>query len=150
MRSPIYTTLCFFSQASEPPLPPPTDSTETARLLAQLYAVATAAVNPGPALQRRLEAAGPPPRAPRVLALGKAALPMARAAVETLGTWGLEPAAGLVVTPSPGRSPHPRLPIVVGDHPEPGSGSLAAAEALALAATDSHEGAALGTALSEV
>src|SRR5262245_35936744 len=47
IRSPIYTTLCFFSQASEPPLRQPTTPAETARLLAELYQVATAAVDPG-------------------------------------------------------------------------------------------------------
>jgi glycerate-2-kinase len=66
-----------------------------------------------------------------VLALGKAALPMARAAVEALAAWGLEPAQGLVVAPAPAPPPHPRLPVAVGDHPEPGAGSLAAADALA-------------------
>ena len=44
--------------------------------------------------------------------------------------WGLEPAGGLVVAPAAGSAPHPRLPVVAGDHPEPGPGSLAAAEAL--------------------
>src|SRR6188508_2059500 len=88
MRSPIYTTLCFFSQASESPLPQPANPADTARLLTELYRVATAAVDPGPALRRRLKTAGRPSRPPRVLALGKAALPMARAAVETLTAWG--------------------------------------------------------------
>jgi glycerate 2-kinase len=69
-----------------------------------------------------------------VLALGKAALPMARAAVETLAAWQLEPSGGVVVAPAEGASPHPRLRVVVGDHPEPGPGSLAAAEAVAAAA----------------
>ena len=59
---------------------------------------------------------------------------MARAAVETLVGWGLAPAGGLVVAPSAAAPPHPRLSVVVGDHPEPGAGSLAAAEALAGAA----------------
>jgi len=131
MRPPIYTTLCFFSQASEPPLPHPATPPDTARLLTELYAVATAAVDPGPALRRRLEAAGPPPRPPHILALGKAALPMARAALEALAGWGVEPAGGLVVAPSPAPPPHPRLPLIVGDHPEPDAGSLAAADALA-------------------
>ena len=55
-----------------------------AALLADLYASATAAVDPGPALSRRL-AALPSGGAPRwIIALGKAALPMAQAAVETL------------------------------------------------------------------
>jgi glycerate 2-kinase len=59
---------------------------------------------------------------------------MARAAVEVLTAWGLAPAGGLVVAPSSAPGLHPRLPLVVGDHPEPGAGSLAAAEALATAA----------------
>ncbi|HET7239909.1 MAG TPA: DUF4147 domain-containing protein, partial [Gemmatimonadales bacterium] len=94
----------------QPPTPP-----ETTRLLADLYRVATAAVDPGPALRRRLEAGGHPARPPRVLALGKAALPMARAAVEALAAWDLEPSSGVVVAPADGPSPHPRLRIVVGD-----------------------------------
>jgi glycerate 2-kinase len=59
---------------------------------------------------------------------------MARAAVETLARWDLEPSGGVVVAPSPAPVPHPRLRLVVGDHPEPGAGSLAAAEAVAEAA----------------
>ncbi|HKU60460.1 MAG TPA: DUF4147 domain-containing protein, partial [Gemmatimonadales bacterium] len=94
-------------------LPQPTTPPETARLLAELYQVATAAVNPGPALRRRLEAAGRPARPPRVLALGKAAFPMARAAVETLAGWQLEPSGGVVVAPAGGPPPHPRLRVVV-------------------------------------
>jgi glycerate-2-kinase len=65
-----------------------------------------------------------------LLALGKAATPMARAAVETLARWGLEPAGGLVVSPALHAAPHPRIRVVAGDHPEPGPGSLAAATAL--------------------
>ena len=140
IRSPIYTTLCFFSQASESPLTQPAPPLETGRLLAELYRVATAAVDPGPALRRRLEAAGRPARPPRVLALGKAALPMARAAVETLAAWGLEPSGGVVVAPATGAPPHPRLPVAVGDHPEPGAGSLAAAVAVATATEGLGEG----------
>ena len=64
------------------------------------------------------------------MALGKAALPMAEAAVHSLQRRGLEPAGGVIVAPAPGRSPHPRVTYIQGDHPEPGSGSLAAAEAL--------------------
>jgi glycerate 2-kinase len=65
-----------------------------------------------------------------VLALGKAALPMAEAAVHALKRRGLQPVGGLVVAPALGQSPHPRLTYFKGDHPEPGSGSLAAAEAV--------------------
>ena len=59
---------------------------------------------------------------------------MALAAVDTLRGWGLEPAGGLVVAPAAAPSPHPRLSVIAGDHPEPGPGSLAAAEALGDAA----------------
>lgn len=65
-----------------------------------------------------------------VLALGKAALPMAEAAVHSLQRRGVQPAGGLIVAPGPGRSPHAGWTYLQGDHPEPGSGSLAAAEAL--------------------
>jgi glycerate 2-kinase len=118
-------------------LPTPTGSAPPAaahhRLLADLYAVATAAVDPGPALTRRLREVplGPPVR---LLALGKAALPMARAAVAVLAERGSGPASGLVVAPAAAPSPHPSLVLVAGDHPEPGPGSRAAAEALAAAA----------------
>ena len=67
-----------------------------------------------------------------ILALGKAAAPMARSAVDVLSRWGQEPAGGLIVSPAEEPPPaHPLIPLVVGDHPEPGPGSLAAAEALA-------------------
>jgi glycerate-2-kinase len=92
--------------------------------------VATAAAAPGPALARRLERLKPR-AAPWIIALGKAALPMARAAVQTLAERGLEPAGGLIVPPAPAASPHRALVLVPGDHPEPGPGSLAAAGALA-------------------
>jgi hydroxypyruvate reductase len=55
---------------------------------------------------------------------------MARAAVETLASWGQEPAGGVIVAPASETAPHPHLGVVCGDHPEPGAGSLAAAEAL--------------------
>ncbi len=75
-----------------------------------------------------------------MLALGKAALPMARTAVEVLAAWHLEPSGGIVVAPAGGPPPHSRLPIAVGDHPEPGAGSLAAAEAVASATQGLSEG----------
>jgi glycerate 2-kinase len=101
------------------------------QLLVDLYAAATSAVAPGPALARRLEHLQVEPERPIwILALGKAALPMAETAVHLLQERGLEPAGGLVVGPAAGRSPHPRLVHVQGDHPEPGPGSLEAARAL--------------------
>jgi glycerate-2-kinase len=65
-----------------------------------------------------------------LLALGKAAFPMAEAAVESLRGRGGEPAGGIVVSPSEGKSPHPRLSAFAGDHPEPAGRSFAAAAAL--------------------
>jgi glycerate-2-kinase len=100
-------------------------------LLAELYAVATAAVAPGPAVAQRL--AGLPatlPKAIWVVALGKAAMPMARAAVDHLRQHNKEPLGGVIVAPAAGPAPSPSLQVLVGDHPEPGPGSFAAAEAL--------------------
>jgi hydroxypyruvate reductase len=59
---------------------------------------------------------------------------MARAAVALLAERGAAPAGGLVVAPEPGSPPHPSLALVAGDHPEPGAGSRAAADALGTAA----------------
>jgi hydroxypyruvate reductase len=105
-------------------------------------------VNPGPALAARLVAlpAGGP--APWILALGKAALPMAKAAVAALGERGVEPAGGLIVPPAAASSPHPRLRIVPGDHPEPGARSLAAAEALGEVAARASAGGEVWVLLS--
>ena len=105
-------------------------------LLTELYTVATAAVDPAPALATRLRALQRAPGRRRwVLALGKAAIPMARAAVDALAAWGEAPAGGVVVAPELHPAPHPALPVVAGDHPEPGPGSLAAADALGRAAS---------------
>jgi glycerate 2-kinase len=104
-------------------------SSPTRHLLGELYRIATEAVNPGPALEARLrllELARPP----WILALGKAAAPMAAAATAVLGEQGLEPAGGLIVSPRADPPPHPAFAVVAGDHPEPGAGSLAAADAL--------------------
>ena len=109
----------------------------TARdLLSQFYAAATAAAAPGPALTTRLERleVGPERRL-WILALGKAALPMATTAVQHLGTRAHNLVGGLVVAPEGNQSPHPSLTLVRGDHPEPGTGSLAAAEALGAVAS---------------
>jgi hydroxypyruvate reductase len=55
---------------------------------------------------------------------------MATTAVEVLHSRGRHPEGGLIVAPNQGQSPHPQLDLVKGDHPEPGLGSLAAAEAV--------------------
>jgi glycerate 2-kinase len=104
-------------------------------LLEDLYAVAVGAAAPGPAVARAL-ADLDDTGAQRVwlFALGKAAQPMAEAAVTWLAGQRREPAGGIVVPPAGAAAPHPMVPVVVGDHPEPGPGSLAAAEALGRAA----------------
>jgi glycerate 2-kinase len=100
-------------------------------VLVDLYAAATSAVAPGPALAVRLaELDLKSDRRIWILALGKAALPMAEAAIQTLQRRGIQPAGGLIVAPASGRSPHSRLTLVQGDHPEPGPGSIAAAQAV--------------------
>jgi len=100
-------------------------------LLVDLYRAATNAAAPGPALAARLQKVElDPARRVWVLALGKAALPMATTAVEVLRSRGRDPLGGLIVAPSEGQSPHPLLDLVAGDHPEPGPNSLAAAEAM--------------------
>jgi glycerate-2-kinase len=119
-------------------LPRPSDPPQTslAALLAHLYTVATEAVDPGPALARHLAALEPRRgRGPWIIALGKAAFPMARAALDVLAQRGVEPAGGLIVAPASAPAPHPALTVVQGDHPEPGPGSLAAAAALAATAS---------------
>jgi hydroxypyruvate reductase len=99
-------------------------------LLEELYAAGVAAAAPGPALTRALS--GVVPVGPvRLLALGKAALPMAEAAIAVLAGRGREPAGGLIVSPTDAASPHRALRVVAGDHPEPGERSRAAARALA-------------------
>jgi hydroxypyruvate reductase len=111
--------------------------------------VATAAVDPGPALARRLAQLTPERgREPWIIALGKAALPMARAAVDFLRQRDLVPAGGLVVAPAQAAAPHPALRVVAGDHPEPGPGSLAAAEALAEVAPRAASGGEVWVLLS--
>jgi glycerate 2-kinase len=105
------------------------------KLLADLYATATAAAAPGPALSTRLDRLDLNSAARVwILALGKASVPMAQAAIDCLRSRGLVPAGGLVVAPAESPSPHPRLHSVPGDHPEPGPRSFAAADSLATVA----------------
>lgn len=104
-------------------------------LLLSLFDAAVAGADPRPAVLDALRREPPDgTRLVHVIALGKAAHAMARAAVEALGAQGIEPASGLVVAPFDGGTPHPRLAVVVGDHPVPGEASASAAEALGEAA----------------
>ena len=89
------------------------------------------AVAPGPALQAALARLPAPPRPTlHIIALGKAAHPMAAAAVEALRGWKREPSSGIIIAPEVAASPHPSLRVVTGDHPIPGANSKAAALAL--------------------
>ena len=103
--------------------------------LADLYWSAVNAAAPGPALSAALARHIPDPaRRVHIIALGKAAHPMAVAAVAALHERGLAPAGGLLVSPSEDRTPDPALKVAVGDHPEPGPASTAAALELEKAA----------------
>jgi hydroxypyruvate reductase len=99
-----------------------------------MYRSAVDAVAPAAALTRALERERRDrsswSRRVWIFALGKAALPMAEAAVRALAADGAAPAGGLVVAPSAEPPPHPSVRVVAGDHPEPGAGSLSAADAL--------------------
>ncbi|HEY8106168.1 MAG TPA: DUF4147 domain-containing protein [Gemmatimonadales bacterium] len=115
--------------------PPPVAGAPRRALLEDLYAAAVGAAAPGPAVARALADIDlTDNRRISLLALGKAAHPMAEAAVTWLAQRGRQPAGGIVVPPAGAPPPHPALPVVVGDHPEPGAGSLAAADALGRAA----------------
>src|SRR5919199_3352964 len=98
-------------------------------LLTQLYWSAVKAVAPGAALKAALDRL--PPGAIRsrvwVIAIGKAAHPMAIAAVEVLERQQLEPTGGVIVAPRVLPSPHPAIELVAGDHPVPSARSVAAA-----------------------
>ena len=101
--------------------------------LESVWRAAVAAVEPGAAVARALADKAPPRDAVHLLALGKAAIPMAQAAVAWLAEHGRRPAGGLVVT---AEVPHPTealqpLAVVVGDHPVPRVASRDAAAAVA-------------------
>lgn len=105
-------------------------------LLADLYWAAVSAAAPGPALRTALAGhTASSSRPVHIIALGKAALPMAETAVAVLAERGQQPVGGLLVVPEPSEAPHRALPVMVGDHPQPGAGSQMAAERLGEAAT---------------
>jgi len=100
-------------------------------LLMRLYRSALDAADPARALQVALD--GDAVQATDrtwIIALGKAAHPLAASAVEWLQSRGHEPAGGIVVAPDAADPPHPGLVVTTGDHPLPGEASHQAAEAL--------------------
>ena len=108
-------------------------------ILTHLYRVGVEAAAPGPALTRALEREIPVAPAGRVwvVALGKAARPMAEAAVSHLAGLG-RPWGGVVIAPEPAEVDG--LDCLSGDHPFPGAGSLAAADALGRLSEQTGEG----------
>ena len=96
--------------------------------LVACFRAAVAAAMPGPGVRRALLEFGAPSRPPRILSIGKAAIPMARAARAVLEQAGLGTAGGLVIAPDPGSVEG--LDLVVGEHPLPGPGSARAAAAI--------------------
>lgn len=104
---------------------------ETRRQLEEWLSEGIAAVEPHQATLRALADAPVPATAPGILALGKAAEGMARAAIDWLANHGLEPVSGLIVSSHAAQHPHPRVRAVIGDHPAPGENSLLAAESIA-------------------
>ncbi len=109
----------------------PTELHRDRAALERWFAAAVDAVDPARATARALAGEPPPGDAPAVLALGKAAVGMARAAERWLTDHDLQPAGGLVVTHQWTGADPLQLPVVTGDHPVPGPASLAAAERLA-------------------
>ncbi|MGE3615602.1 MAG: DUF4147 domain-containing protein [Gemmatimonadales bacterium] len=95
-----------------------------------IYEAGLAGVDPRRVLTRALATTAPPGRV-RLLAMGKAAMPMAAAAVQHLDRLDIPIVAGVLVTPDAGGTPDPRLVRIVGDHPMPGRRSEAAARAVA-------------------
>jgi len=108
------------------------DRTGTAGLLLELYDAAIAAAAPDAATARAVEGLKID-RSARVwlFAFGKAAQPMAAAAVASLLKSLHSIVGGLIVGPDTGTPPYPTLLAMRGDHPIPGRNSFAAAAKIA-------------------
>jgi len=110
-------------------------------LLERIFEGAVTAVAPGPAVQRAVAGLDVAPGTwVRVLALGKAAVPMAAAADDALSARGLRVRDGLVVPPQAALLPRPDFLVVPGDHPLPGPRSRQAAAAVERFARDGRPG----------
>ncbi len=104
---------------------------QPADVLLRLFGAALESVEPRRALAHALDRdPAPPGKRTWILSFGKAAHPLADAAVARLHAAGSEATGGLVIATEPGPSPGAGIDVVVGDHPLPGPRSLAAAEAL--------------------
>lgn len=116
------------------------NSEASRELLSHLFWTGVEAAAPGPALTRALEREISTAPAGRVwvVALGKAARPMAEAALSHLAGLGTRPSGGVVIAPESGVVDG--LACVAGDHPFPGTGSQAAADALGRLSEQAGEG----------
>ncbi|MEO8293883.1 MAG: DUF4147 domain-containing protein [Gemmatimonadota bacterium] len=104
--------------------------TSTRELLEEVYRAAVAAVEPGRAMSRALaHIIDSRPSRLHVIAIGKAASSMARAACDFAGGLGRAPEGGIAIGVS-AAGPGLTIKSVIGDHPIPGAASLAAASAL--------------------
>lgn len=100
-----------------------------------LFDAAVRAADPYAATRSALEGRALGAR-PWILAVGKAAVPMARAALDTLAAARRIPAGGVVIAaevPADAAADVTPLAAIAGDHPLPGPQSLAAADALGAA-----------------
>lgn len=97
--------------------------------LEQLYAAAIAAADPYRATRVALDASRLGTR-PWIIAAGKAAHAMARAAVDALADAHRTPAGGILIAPNDNDAASLPLQTFVGDHPVPSDRSFAAARAL--------------------
>ncbi len=111
------------------------------RLLRELFDAAIEGASPDPAVRAALaDVVVHGHRRIWLLGIGKAASPMANAAVASLTARGVAPWGGILVPPSQVRPPHPAVLVFPGEHPVPGPGSLAAAEAIAAVADRTERG----------
>jgi glycerate-2-kinase len=103
--------------------------------LLSLYDAAIRGADPADATAQAIdELRIPRERGVLIFAMGKAAVPMATAAVGVLLKSLHRIVGGVMVTPDGERSPYPTVLSVKGDHPIPGPSSFAAAEKIAEAA----------------
>ena len=99
-----------------------------AHLLMEIYRAAVRGADPGVAVAEAVAELEFRPAPLWLLAIGKAAHSMSRAAVRALAARGLQPAGGVVVGPHEAQSPHAQLETATGEHPLPVTMSFKAAE----------------------
>jgi len=98
-------------------------------VLLSLYDAAIIGADPGAATSRAVSSLTlPPGRRILLFAVGKAASPMAAAAVDVLLKSLHQIAGGAIVTPDADRSPYPTVAALRGDHPIPDRASFMAAD----------------------